>query len=78
MAKTKHQPQGKELRYYKWVLEEKNTSYPKLNFHFLIKKRPKTEIDTHYKRAVDVMLTKMTEKRGINVFGEKDVASIIK
>ena len=37
-----------------------------------------TEIDTYYKISVDVMFEKMPEKRGINHFGGKSVADIIK
>ena len=36
------------------------------------------EIRKYYKREVDVMFTQIPEKCGINIFGQKDVASIIK
>ena len=37
-----------------------------------------TEIDTYYKRAVDVMVTQMSVKGGINILWEKVVSAIIK
>ena len=37
-----------------------------------------TEIDTYYKRALDVMVTQMSVKGGINILWEKVVSAIIK
>ena len=37
-----------------------------------------TEIDTYYKRALDVMFTQMSVKGGINILWEKVVSAIIK
>ena len=43
-----------------------------------MKKPAKIEIYTYYKISVDVMFEKIPEKRGINHFGGKSVADIIK